>query len=154
MCFTSSLFVKPGAASLALIEADLVVLLGNRISLLYAFGDIINPNAKIVQVDIEAEEIGRNRSVDLGVLSDIKAFIVECNHQFENEDDTPPPSQRFLSWRQALEKEIEKQAAEAEVNWSGADDCIHPWRLAKKIDLFMNRDDDIVAADGEICRYG
>jgi len=148
MCFTSSLFVKPGAASMALIESDLVVLLGNRISLLYAFGDIINPNAKIVQVDIETEEIGRNRSIDLGVLSDINAFVSECNHQFEKEGDTAKLIQRFEAWRLSLSKEAEKQIAEAEINWDGTEDCIHPWRLAKEIDLFMDRDDDIVAADG------
>ncbi len=148
MCFTSSLFVKPGAASLALIESDLVALLGNRISLLYAFGDIINPNAKIVQVDIEPEEIGRNRSIDLGVLSDINAFVSECIYQLEKEGDTAKPIQRFEAWRLSLSKEAEKQIAEAEVNWNGTEDCIHPWRLAKEIDLFMDRDDDIVAADG------
>ena len=148
MCFTSSLFVKPGAASLGLIESDLVVLLGNRISLLYAFGDIINPSAKIVQVDIESEEIGRNRSVDLGVSCDINAFVSECNHQLEKQGDTVKLFQRFEAWRLSLSREAEKQVAEAEINWNGKEDCIHPWRLAKEIDLFMDRDDDIVAADG------
>jgi len=148
MCFASSLFVRPGAASLALIESDLVVLLGNRVSLLYAFGDIIKPNAKIVQVDIETEEIGRNRSIDLGVLSDINAFVSECNHQLEKDGDTTELFQRFQGWRQSLSKEAETKLAEAEVDWNGREDCIHPWRLAKEIDLFMDRDDDIVAADG------
>lgn len=148
ICFTSSLFFKPGCASTGLLESDLVVLLGNRISLLYAFGDIINPNAKIVQVDIASEEIGRNRSVDLGVLSDVKAFILECNHQLEKQGDAADLFQRFENWRSSLSKETEKQIAEADVNWGGKEDCIHPWRLAKEIDLFMDREDDIVAADG------
>lgn len=148
LCYESSLFVRPGAAPVALTESDLVVLLGNRISLLYAFGDIINPNAKLIQIDIETEEIGRNRSIDLGVLSDIKAFITECNNRLEDETNNADLVTHFEDWREALNKAADEQKAAADVNWMGENDCIHPWRLAKEIDLFMDREDDIIAADG------
>ena len=56
-------------------SADLVLFLGARMSLFYIFGDLFNQEAKIIQADIEAEEIGRNRSVDLPVVGDIQALL-------------------------------------------------------------------------------
>ncbi len=75
LCFESSLAIRPGAAFAAYLETDLVIVLGTRISLYYMFGDVFNPAAKMIQVDIQAEEIGRNRMVDLPVVSDLKAFL-------------------------------------------------------------------------------
>jgi len=67
--------IRPGAALVANTGADLVLFLGTRMSLYYLFGDLFNPQAKIIQVDIEPEEIGRNRSVDLAVVSDVKELL-------------------------------------------------------------------------------
>lgn len=147
-CFESSLFVRPGAAATALINSDLILILGNRISLTYAFGEVFNPKAKIVQVDIEPEEIGRNHSVELGILSDVKAFVTEGNEQIRNMENSQALRQRFEPWRQELNNEAKKSKAEAEKNWGSEDGCIHPWRLVSEIDLFMDREDDIIAADG------
>lgn len=148
LCYASSLFFRPGAASHAAMESDLIVLLGNRVSLLYAFGDVLNPSAKFIQVDIEPEEIGRNKSVDLGVLGDVKAFVRECIEQIDEMKIGETLSLQFKPWLQALSHAAEEKIAEADVNWSGEEVPIHPWKLAAEIDAYMNREDDIIAADG------
>jgi len=74
LCFESSLAIRPGAALAANMTADLIIFLGSRMGLFYIFGDIFNKESRIIQVDIEPEEIGRNRSVDLAVMSDIGGF--------------------------------------------------------------------------------
>jgi len=51
LCFESSLAIRPGAALIANMSADLLILLGARISLYYIFGDLFKPDAKIIQVD-------------------------------------------------------------------------------------------------------
>lgn len=56
-------------------EADLVVLLGARLDWTFRYGTQINPDAAIIQVDIEAAEIGRNRPADLGVVGDAGQFL-------------------------------------------------------------------------------
>ena len=58
---------------------DLVLFLGGRLSLFYIFGEIFPSTAKFIQVDIAPDEIGRNRTIDLGIVSDIKAFLTEIN---------------------------------------------------------------------------
>ncbi len=79
LCFESAVPVRPGCVFTADFEADLIILLGARVCYYYLSGDIFNPAAKLVQVDIEPEEIGRNRSVDLPVASDVKGFLKACN---------------------------------------------------------------------------
>jgi thiamine pyrophosphate-dependent acetolactate synthase large subunit-like protein len=104
---------------LALTSSDLILILGNRIGLTYGFGDFFGPKTKLVQVDIEPEEIGRNHSIDLGILSDIKAFMTECTKKVEEEGNTEALSRRFEPWRQALTDEAKKSKAEAAINWMG-----------------------------------
>lgn len=148
LCFGSPLFVYPGAAPHAITETDLIIFLGNRVSLLHGFGDILNPDAKFVQVDIEPEEIGRNKSVDLGVLSDIKAFVKECIDRIDELEIGATLLSQFKPWVQTLSQAAKKQIAISEENWKGEEGLIHPWKLATEIDAFMNKEDDIVAADG------
>ena len=54
---------------------DLVLLLGARIGLFLAGGAWIPPNAKVIQVDIEGAEIGRNRDIDLGIVADCREAL-------------------------------------------------------------------------------
>jgi len=61
LCFESSLAIRPGAAMMTLMTADLVLFLGSRLSLFFVFGDIFRPRPISIQVDIAPEEIGRNR---------------------------------------------------------------------------------------------
>ncbi len=70
LCFEGSLAIRPGAAMMTLMTTDLVLFLGGRLSLFYIFGEIFPPKAKFIQVDIAADEIGRNRTIDLGIVSD------------------------------------------------------------------------------------
>ncbi|MGB9699854.1 MAG: thiamine pyrophosphate-binding protein [Thermodesulfobacteriota bacterium] len=148
LCFESSSAIRPGAAMDALREADLVVLLGNRLSLYYAFGDLINPQAKIVQVDIKQEEIGRNRSVYLGIFSDIKAFLKEVNRLIDEKKNAPFLQEQFKTWVAFLkEKEKEKKALGA-LNWESKNIPAHPMRICAEVNKFMDKEDDIVVSDG------
>ena len=77
LSFESALAIRPGSAMHASLNSDLIVILGSRMNLFNIYGGVYNPAAKIVQVDIHADEIGQNRSVDLPVVSDIRAFLEE-----------------------------------------------------------------------------
>lgn len=148
LCFEGALAIRPGAAFAAYIEADLFIILGTRISFLFMFGEVLNPEAKMVQVDIEPEEIGRNRTVDLPVSSDIKAYMKCCSRIIEQEGGPYSIKDRFSGWVEKL-KEAEKDGREqSEKDWQSGNKPIHPLRLAREIDAFMNREDDIVVADG------
>ena len=148
LCFESSLAIRPGAAMFANMSADLVIFLGTRIGLFYIFGELFNKDAKLVQVDIEPEEIGRNRSIDLPIFSDIRGFLKACNQIIDQEGISEKLQQGFQGWIQALKKAEVDGKAEAMPNWESDNVPIHPLRLAKEVNDFMNREDDIVVADG------
>ncbi len=66
-------FASPVAAEL-IGQADLVVGFGVALNMWTTrHGRFIGPDAKVVQVDIEAEAIGAHRRVDLGVVADAAA---------------------------------------------------------------------------------
>lgn len=71
------------ARSTALKEADVVLVLGARLNWILHFGEAPkwNPHAKFIQVDISADEIGRNRGdASLGVVGDIGIVISQLLH--------------------------------------------------------------------------
>ena len=148
LCFESSLAIRPGAALAANMTADLIIFLGSRMGLFYIFGDIFNKEARIIQVDIEPEEIGRNRSVDLAIVSDVGAFLKECNRAIDQKGIGNEWKDRFSGWVSTLEKAKDDGIAQAIPDWESGNVPIHPMRLAKEVNSFMDRDDDIVVADG------
>jgi len=147
LCFEGAIAIRPGCGFAAYIETDLIIILGSRICLYYLFGDIFNPAAKLVQVDIEPEEIGRNRSVDLPVASDVKGFLKAFNQSL-NDQLADELKLKFAPWIEKLclahkeSKEISKN------DWQSDNLPIHPLRLAGEVNEFMNQSTDIVVADG------
>ncbi|MHB8830228.1 MAG: thiamine pyrophosphate-binding protein [Syntrophales bacterium] len=148
LCFESSLAIRPGAAMMSLMTTDLVIFLGNRLSLFYIFGDIFPAGAKFIQVDISPEEIGRNRTIELGIVSDLKAFLAETNGLLEEENVSASLREQFRPWLETVRQYEAESKQQAEALWNSEALPIHPMRLAREIDDFMNRDDDIVVADG------
>jgi acetolactate synthase-1/2/3 large subunit len=148
LCFEGALAIRPGGAFAAYLETDLVILLGTRVGLYYMFGQIFHPRASIVQVDICAEELGRNRRVDLPIVSDAGAFMDELNRRLEAAGSAAALRERFAPWVETLKKAHADGKATAEKDWSKDSAPIHPLRLAREIDRFMDREDDVVVADG------
>lgn len=148
LCFGSSVPIVPGCAMTAATGADLIVLLGTRLCLFTGNGRLINPAAKIAQVDIEPEEIGRNKSIDLPVFADVKALVKECARRVSENGDGEALKSRFSAWVQTLATvdASEKTAAAQKIPVDAVP--IHPGHLAGEVDRFMDREDDLIAADG------
>jgi 2-hydroxyacyl-CoA lyase 1 len=87
------------ARSTALKEADVILLLGARLNWILHFGEPpkFRADVKIVQVDVAAEELGRTNGVgepNLGLVSDIGAFVEELHEQLNGWQAFPSPSSR------------------------------------------------------------
>ena len=148
LCFESSLAIRPGAAMMALLSTDLVLFLGDSLSLFYIFGEIFPASAKFVQVDILPDEIGRNRTVDLGIVSDVKSFLAELNDILEEKAIGATLREQFQPWVETLRSAEKDSKDQAKSMWECSTLPIHPMRLAKEVNDFMNCEDDIVVADG------
>jgi acetolactate synthase-1/2/3 large subunit len=148
LCFEGALAIRPGSGMHAGMNADLVLVLGNRLNLFCLFGNTYNPQARMVQVDIKPEEIGRNRKIDLPIMSDIRALAAELNELVEREGLGGGLRERFAPWTEELRRAHAEGKANAEANWRSEAVPIHPMRIAYDVNEYMDREDDIVVTDG------
>ncbi|HEY8172016.1 MAG TPA: thiamine pyrophosphate-binding protein, partial [Dehalococcoidia bacterium] len=51
-------------------EADVILLTGTMVDFRLRYGKSINPTAKVISIDIDPNELGRNRGVDVGIEGD------------------------------------------------------------------------------------
>jgi len=143
LCFGPSLPLRPGAAVPALTKADVVLLVGTRVSLFLVYGRMFAPGAKLIAVNLDQAEIGRNRPVEVGIVGDAGRVLEQLA---EAGAGALKPS-AFAAWREELKKAeaASKQAFRAQAESEAVP--IHPARLAHEVDQFLGPD-DILALDG------
>ena len=143
----------PGARSTAMREADLVLVAGTRLNWMLQYGHRFAGDAKVIQIDIEAGEIGHNRSVDLGIVGDAKIVLGQLADEAEAQES------RFAGalespWVVHLRQDNERRSTQAAPRLSSDQVPIHPLRLCKEIRDFLDRD-AILSVDGnEILHFG
>jgi acetolactate synthase-1/2/3 large subunit len=131
----------PAARSLALREADVVLVAGSRFNFMLAYGQPprFNAEARVIQIDVDPSAIGRNRSVAVGLVGDARTVLSQVLERVEH----GPPGPWLAQLREADERA--KAALEAEA----ASDAvpIHPLRVCRELARALP-DDAFVAADG------
>jgi len=67
-------------------ESDLVLAFGCRwdYTTFYGTAPLWNQNQKIIQVDIDPKEIGKNRPIEIGIVGDVKAVINQLLFKMES----------------------------------------------------------------------
>lgn len=132
-------------------EADLIVLVGTRQNYVIGFArpPRWNADAKLIQIDIDPAEIGRNRHADVGIVGDAKAVLA----QFLDAGDGDFRAERRKNWISYLADQNEERRAEQERRMSTDRRPIHPLRLCKEVRDFLPRD-AVLCVDGqEILNY-
>ncbi len=134
-----------GARSFAFKEADVVLVVGTRINFIIGYGQAprFSPEAKFIQVDVDSEEIGRTRSVELGIVGDAKAV-------FEQLTQVAKGRVRFgddSAWIQQLGAKDRENREKMLPLLTSAQTPVHPMRLCKEIRDFIPRN-GILAVDG------
>src|SRR5262245_36393854 len=89
-----------GARSKAFKEADVVLVVGTRLNFIVGFG--LPPrwaeDVKIIQSDVHREELGRNRTIDVGIVGDARRVL----EQLTAAASTAFPQPIDLPWIDAL----------------------------------------------------
>jgi acetolactate synthase-1/2/3 large subunit len=133
------------AANMGMTETDLLIALGVRFDdrvtgRLAAFA----PHAKVIHVDIDPAEIGKNRAADLPIVGDVKRVLKRLIQALEETADEMKPrnaSERAAWWAQVKEWQRE-HPLEPEVST----DEIKPQHLMAEIDR-LSGGEAIVASD-------
>jgi acetolactate synthase-1/2/3 large subunit len=140
------------ARNLAFREADVFFFIGTRFNYVISHGQAprFNPEAKVIQVNIDPAEIAHNRPVDVGIVGDAKAVLAQMlqlvHGKFEPQKETP--------WIDALREQDLKGQARLEPFMHSDAVPIHPLRLCKEVRDFLPRDGILVVDGQEILNYG
>ncbi|MBN1614573.1 MAG: hypothetical protein JW950_08930 [Deltaproteobacteria bacterium] len=126
-------------------QADVVLLIGTRLNYGLNFGrpGLFGADQKWIQIDIEPTEIGRNRTIEIGIAGDAKAVLGQMVEQArvrwgdKKKSDWLEECRAYIKGRQ--------EQLEAEMNSDSVP--IHPARLCREIRDFIDRD-AVIAMDG------
>jgi acetolactate synthase-1/2/3 large subunit len=126
----------------ALAEADVALIVGTPLDFRLGYGTGIAETAKIVQVDSDAAEIGRNRAVDVGIIGDSRSVLEQLAAETSARRKTG-------GWLRQL-REQEQAKAERQAAFERSDQVpIHHFRLAKELDtVARGAGDSMFVADG------
>ncbi len=123
----------------ALGQTDLCFVFGTPFDFRLEYGRAINPNAKVVQIDLDASELGRNRRIDVAIDGD-SGVVLE---QLLAEVGSKKAGDWLAAVRAAEDKSRAKMAAEIDSNESPP----NPLRVCAELGKRLKKD-DIVIGDG------
>jgi acetolactate synthase-1/2/3 large subunit len=109
-------------------EADVVLLIGKRIDFRLGYGALFGPAATLIQVDIHAPELGRNRQAQLPIQADAGAALSQLADE----------AARLKGWKERPWVERLRRARKAVLDSRLAGETensvpIHPLRVAGEV---------------------
>lgn len=154
------------ARGFALKKADTILILGTPLDFRVAYGQSqpfyhgsqigqaskvmlqmtmpkLNPKAKIIQVDLDGDEVGRNRTdgVDVGLVADSGLTLAALTA------GSSAPASRLTEWKATIAAAEKKQWDKMHVQIANDANPPNPLRVCSAVDAFL-RPGDIVVGDG------
>ena len=145
LCCGPSLPIRPGPAMAAITQSDCVVLCGTRVSLFYAHGRLFAKDAKIIHINIDPDESDRNRPADLALVGDCGRVLTQLNGELEGKVSPD----KIKGWRESLDQARDQSLAGFAEQRDSDQVPVHPARLAKEIDEFLDPEDLLVVDGGD-----
>jgi thiamine pyrophosphate-dependent acetolactate synthase large subunit-like protein len=137
------------ARGTALRGADLVMVVGSRMNYMIGYGRAprIARDAKLIQIDIDPAELGRNRPADVAIIGDVASVLRQLIESGRLRRE------RYSSWIKELGRVDREKAVEQEHRMNSDQIPIHPLRMCKEVRDFMDRDAILVVDGQEILNY-
>ncbi|MBF6570140.1 MAG: thiamine pyrophosphate-binding protein [Candidatus Binataceae bacterium] len=102
------------------------------------------PPTKLIQVDIDASELGRTYPVALGIPADIKTFLRQVLAELGRR--SAPAADTLASWHVDIASWRKSWTAHIEQNFSGVTSPVHPRQIVETIRTLLP-DDAVVLPD-------
>jgi len=130
-------------------DADVVALLGRKQD--FSIGFCRPPNvaadAKIIQIDPSAAEIGRNREAAVGIVGDVTAILRQMT------EEATAFTWTDLPWIEEL-RAVRAAQAEWADDLARPDAPMHALFVHKTLKGMLSRDDCLVFDGGDFCHFG
>lgn len=131
----------------ALMQADAALILGTRLDWTIGYGrpPLFPPELKIVQVDIHAAEIGRNRGVEVGITGDVGAVLSRLHSLVKGRCRLDP------AWVTTVKSLA--QAVKAQFAGQVPESPVHPAALCWELDRALGEDALLVVDGGDVALF-
>ena len=130
-------------------NADVIMIVGSRLNWMFGFGRQFPADAKLMHIDIEPEEIGANRGVEVGIIGDAKAVLQQLLAELEGKTTGLAEKAAEGPWLSALRERVENNAAALAALLDSDAEPIRTHRLLREVrDVFPR--ETIYSVDGQI----
>jgi acetolactate synthase I/II/III large subunit len=142
-------------ANFAISEADVIIAIGCRFSDRIT-GDLKKfpgqPNAKIIHIDIDTAEIGKNVPVDIPIVADAKLALKELLKQL-NERMSKPETAVNHSWWHRFIKDLKDSSGIPNVTKPGPTGRVVPEKVMFELNQILRPQDIVVTEVGQNQMY-
>ncbi len=130
----------------ALKQADVVLIFGTPLDFRLGYGreSHFNPSAKLVQIDLDGGEIGRNRPIDIGIVGDTGLVMKQLTDLAKKEGYS---AAMVKPWLDEIRQREQEKSAKMQPELESNAVPINPLRACKEISDSLGRD-AIVIGDG------
>ena len=131
-------------------QADLIIVLGTRFDWTCGYGrpPLFNPEAKLIQLEIVAEDIGQNRPIDAGLVGDAKAILEQLIANLKGASFKVDPD-----WAGMIQNMKGMALAASEEGMNSDAEPIHPARLCRELAEYLPRNASVVPDGGDIAGF-
>ena len=136
------------AANIAVAESDLLVAIGVR------FDDRVTgklatfaPHAKVIHIDIDPANVGKNRAPDLSLIADARAALEALLDEIDSRD--PEETVRSITQRTAWWEQLRNWQLEQPLQFAGARDHIKPQHVIRELHRLTNGEAIVVTDVGQ-----
>ncbi len=138
-------------SNFAVSEADAILALGTRFSDRIT-GDLSKfpgqPSAKIIHVDIDTAEIGKNVPVDVPIVADLKLALQEFLEQVKRRL-ADPKNGTVQSWWYKYIKELKESSGIPDAKKAGKTGRVIPEKIMFELNKILRTDDIVVTEVGQ-----
>jgi acetolactate synthase-1/2/3 large subunit len=128
--------------------ADLILLVGKRLDFRLKFGEVFDPGAVVVQIDVDPAEIGRNRPIQVPLVADAAAALTALAAE----------AARRAGWRERpwLDQLRRQQKAWRE-SWAKGEMSeeapLHPLRICREVRALLPEESVVVIDGGDFPQW-
>jgi acetolactate synthase I/II/III large subunit len=132
----------------ALRAADVVLVFGTPLDFRigYGRGSHINADAKLIQVDLDGAEPGRNRACEVGIIGDTGMVMAQLTDLARAEGFEPSLTK---GWLDGLRRSEGEKWEKMQASMNSDAEPIDPLRACKEIDSVVDEDTIIVGDGGD-----
>ncbi len=145
LCFGAASPGAPNGFRKATSEADLILLLGVRLSIYIGFGNTFNPRAKVAQIDIDPAEIGRNRAVDLPITGDLSSSLKQVSKLLK----ANKLEMDYKDWVEHIRSVARAESGDLKAIKSSEQTPIHILRVVKAVENVLGGECTLVIDGGD-----